>query len=76
MGWGTPEQVLDPVRATQAFFGGRGNPNPGRTRGLLDIAGWSSMSVTQAAQAVQRSAYPDAYASWEASARAWLGQLG
>jgi murein DD-endopeptidase MepM/ murein hydrolase activator NlpD len=76
MGWGTPEQVLDPVRATQAFFGGSGNPNRGRTRGLLDIAGWRSMSVTQAAQAVQRSAYPDAYAAWETSARAWLGQLG
>ncbi|WP_158868004.1 LysM peptidoglycan-binding domain-containing protein [Leifsonia sp. AG29] len=76
MGWGTPKQVLDPIRATQAFFGGPGNPNPGRTRGLLDIAGWRSMSVTQAAQAVQRSAYPDAYAAWEASARAWLGQLG
>ncbi|RDV44528.1 hypothetical protein DOE76_12280 [Leifsonia sp. ku-ls] len=75
-GWGTPEQVLDPTRATLAFYGGAGNPNPGRTRGLLDIPGWRSMSVTQAAQAVQRSAFPDAYAAWEASARAWLAQLG
>lgn len=75
-GWGTPEQVLDPARATLAFYGGAGNPNPGRTRGLLDIPGWRSMSVTQAAQAVQLSAFPDAYAKWEASARAWLAQLG
>lgn len=75
-GWGTPDQVLDPARATLAFYGGAGNPNPGRTRGLLDIPGWRSMSVTQAAQAVQLSAFPDAYAKWEASARAWLAQLG
>jgi LysM repeat protein len=75
-GWGTPDQVLDPARATLAFFGGANNPNKGRTRGLLDIPNWSAMSVTQAAQAVQISAYPDAYAKWEASARAWLAQLG
>lgn len=75
-GWGTPAQVLDPHFAAMAFYGGAHNPNAGRTRGLLDIPGWTSMSVTQAAQAVQISAYPDAYAKWEASARAWLAQLG
>ncbi|UAJ78097.1 LysM peptidoglycan-binding domain-containing protein [Leifsonia sp. ZF2019] len=75
-GWGTADQVLDPERATRAFFGGANNPNPGRTRGLLDIPGWTSMTVTQAAQAVQISAFPDAYAKWETSARAWLAQLG
>ncbi|HYI31905.1 MAG TPA: LysM peptidoglycan-binding domain-containing protein [Glaciibacter sp.] len=75
-GWGTPEQVLDPVRSSQAFFGGPGNPNPGVTRGLLDIPSWESMTVTQAAQAVQISAYPDHYAKWEAPAWTWLAQLG
>ncbi len=75
MGWGTPEQILDPEHSVRAFFGGRHNPNPD-TRGLLDIPGWMSMSVPQAAQAVQRSAYPDAYAKWEVSAQAWLRQLG
>jgi LysM repeat protein len=75
-GWGTPEQVMDPVRASLAFFGGAGNPNPGVTRGLLDIPGWESMTVTQAAQAVQISAYPDYYAKWETSARAWLVEIG
>ncbi|TFD65452.1 LysM peptidoglycan-binding domain-containing protein [Cryobacterium ruanii] len=75
-GWGTPEQVMDPVRASLAFFGGTSNPNPDVTRGLLDIAGWESMTVTQAAQAVQISAYPDYYAKWETSARAWLSQIG
>jgi hypothetical protein len=75
-GWGTTGQVLDPARATLAFFGGAANPNKGRTRGLLDIPGWTSMTVAQAAQAVQISAFPDAYAKWETSARAWLAQLG
>lgn len=75
-GWGTPDQVLDPTRATLSFYGGANNPNKGRTRGLLDIPNWSAMSVTQAAQAVQISAFPDAYAKWETSARAWLAQLG
>lgn len=75
-GWGTPEEVLDPVRAATAFYGGAANPNPGRTSGLLDVVGWEAMSVTEAAQAVQLSAHPDHYAKWEASARAWLSELG
>ena len=45
-------------------------------RGLLDIGGWQSMTLTQAAQAVQISAHPTAYAKWEASAWAWLSELG
>ncbi|WP_443093957.1 LysM peptidoglycan-binding domain-containing protein [Mycetocola zhadangensis] len=76
MGWGTPDQILDPVRATKAFFGGSSNPNPGLTSGLLDVPGWKSMSVAAAAQAVQKSEHPDAYAKWEASARSWLAELG
>jgi LysM repeat protein len=75
-GWGTAAQLLDPVRATKAFLGGAANPNPGRTNGLFDVSGWKSMSLTEAAQAVQKSAHPEAYAKWETSARAWLRQLG
>ncbi len=75
-GWGTPEQIMDPEFATRSFFGGRGNPHPGLTKGLLDIPGWSSMTLAQAAQAVQLSAHPEAYARWAASARAWLAELG
>jgi hypothetical protein len=75
-GWGTVDEVLDPVRAATGFYGGVANPNPGRTLGLLDIVGWETMTVTQAAQAVQQSAHPDHYAKWEASARAWLSELG
>lgn len=74
-GWGRVDQLTDPVYAARLFFGGPTNPNRGKTRGLLDIAGWQSMTVTQAAQKVQISAYPNAYAKWEASARFWLSEL-
>lgn len=75
-GWGTVAQLTDVTYATRLFFGGPSNPNKGKTRGLLDIPGWQNMTVTQAAQAVQISAYPNAYAKWEESARAWLAKLG
>nr|WP_237739427.1 hypothetical protein [Microbacterium yannicii] len=75
-GWGTEAEVRDPVHSIKAFFGGAHDPNGSRTRGLLDIAGWQSMSFADAAQAVQVSAYPDRYAQWEAPAHAWLAALG
>jgi len=71
-GWGTPDRIMDPVASARSFFLGASDDVPG----LLDIDGWESMPVTQAAQAVQVSAFPDAYAKWEASARAWLAELG
>ena len=71
-GWGTVEQIMDPAHATRLFFDG----NPGLTRGLRDISGWQSMALTVAAQKVQISAYPNAYAKWETSARAWFAALG
>lgn len=70
-GWGTVEQIADPTYSATAFFVGV----QGKTLGLLDISGWESMTVTEAAQAVQISAYPDAYAKWEQSARSWLAEL-
>jgi len=74
-GWGTAEQIMDPVYASRLFYGGPSNPNRGRTRGLLDIAGWQNMALTDAAQRVQISAFPLAYAKWEPSAWAWLYEL-
>lgn len=65
-GWGTVEQIRDPVYATEAFFGGDQPPSP---PGLVDINGWDSMPYTVAAQAVQISAFPDAYARQEDTAR-------
>jgi hypothetical protein len=75
-GWGARDALLDVAHAARLFFGGPSNPNRGSTRGLLDIPGWQSMTVTQAAQKVQISAFPNAYAKWEKSATAWLAQLG
>jgi N-acetylmuramoyl-L-alanine amidase len=75
-GWGPVASLLDVAHASRLFYGGPSNPNRGNTRGLLDIVGWQSMTVSQAAQKVQISAFPDAYAKWEKSATAWLAQLG
>jgi hypothetical protein len=57
-GWGAKAQLLDPEYAAAAFYDG-----------LARIPGWESMQVTDAAQAVQQSAAPDAYAAWEGQAR-------
>ena len=72
-GWGTADQILDPRYATEAFFGGDAPPSP---PGLVDIDGWMSMSYTEAAQAVQHSAFPDAYAKHEQTARDIAAQAG
>ncbi|MBF4615289.1 LysM peptidoglycan-binding domain-containing protein [Curtobacterium sp. VKM Ac-1376] len=74
-GWGSAAELQDPAYSTKLFFGGRNNPNAGKTRGLLDVPGWSSMSITDAAQAVQLSAYPEAYANWASAAEGWLATL-
>lgn len=71
-GWGTPEQILNADRSIRVFYGGPNDPNGSTTRGLLDIRGWESMAFTDAAQAVQISAYPDRYGQWEDAAYAWL----
>jgi hypothetical protein len=63
-GWGTPEQILDPVYATNAFYDALGR-----------VEGFEAMEITDAAQEVQRSAYPDAYADHEADARALASAL-
>jgi hypothetical protein len=52
-GWGTEAQVQDPVYAANKFYDH-----------LVGVAGWETGRLTEVAQAVQRSAYPDAYAQW------------
>lgn len=73
VGWGSREQILDPAYASEAFFGGAKPPAP---PGLVDIDNWPSMSYTEAAQAVQVSAFPDAYARHERTAKAIAAQAG
>jgi hypothetical protein len=63
-GWGTREQLMDPVYATNAFFDA-----------LVKVDGYESMEITDAAQAVQRSAFPTAYAGHESDARALASAL-
>jgi hypothetical protein len=53
-GWGSPQQLQDPQYAATAFY-----------KGLVGVNGWFYMPLTDAAQAVQVSAYPDHYAKWE-----------
>lgn len=71
-GWGSPEQIRNPHLATQAFYGVSSHT---RNRGLTQVRGWESMSVTQAAQAVQVSGFPYAYADDEPAARAVVAKL-
>ena len=52
-GWGTPEKLQDPRYAAARFYGA-----------LKKVKGWKEMRVTDAAQTVQRSAYPNAYEKW------------
>jgi murein DD-endopeptidase MepM/ murein hydrolase activator NlpD len=59
-GWGTSGQVQDPAYAARAFFGGPKSPTS--NAGLLSVRGWQRMPLWQAAQTVQRSAFPMAYA--------------
>ena len=75
-GWGTVEELTNPSYAARLFYGGPTNPNAGYTRGLLDIDGWESLPLTVAAQAVQISGHPDAYAKWESDAWSLLAELG
>ncbi len=74
-GWGSKSQIMKPDYSIRAFFGGSGSPNRPGTRGLLDVANWQSMPLTKAAQTVQISAFPVAYAKWEPSAWNWLAEL-
>lgn len=73
--WGTKQQILNPEYAIRAFYGGAKSPTKGVARGLLDISGWRNLPLTEAAQAVQISAHPSAYAKWEPSAWQWLKLL-
>ncbi|MFG3701066.1 hypothetical protein ACGF5C_24610 [Micromonospora sp. NPDC047620] len=63
-GWGSPDQITDPEYASRAFF-----------EALKNVGGWQDLPLTSAAQTVQVSAYPFAYAQWEAQAADIVAQL-
>lgn len=56
--WGSLAELMNPEIAAGKFFDA-----------LAEVPGWEAMPVTEAAQAVQVSAFPDAYAQWEPLAR-------
>ncbi len=53
-GWGTVEQIRDPVYAAGKFYDA-----------LVKVRSYAELPLTEAAQRVQRSGYPDAYAEHE-----------
>ncbi len=63
-GWGSVAQLTGPVYATNAFYDA-----------LQKVDGYDSMEITVAAQEVQRSGYPDAYADHEKDGRALASAL-
>ncbi len=63
-GWGSVAQLTDPVFATNAFYDA-----------LAKVDGYETMEITVAAQEVQRSAFPAAYADHEEDGRALASAL-
>ena len=63
-GWGTERQLMDPWYATTKFYDA-----------LVRVRDWEDRDITKVAQAVQRSAYPDAYADHEPDARVLASAL-
>ncbi len=57
-GWGTAKQIMDPYYSTGRFYDA-----------LVKVDGWRTGDITEVAQKVQVSAYPDAYRDHEADAR-------
>ena len=56
--WGTVQELMTASISATKFY-----------RALMQVDGWRTMPVSEAAQAVQRSAFPDAYAKWETDAK-------
>ena len=67
--WGSTPERMDPATSARMFYTGGRQGQPG----LLDIASFEQMSLTTAAQAVQRSAFPNAYAKWQPLATEVVG---
>ncbi|MEX0914167.1 MAG: hypothetical protein WDZ57_04365 [Demequina sp.] len=63
-GWGTVAEVMDPYHSSDEFY-----------RYLITVDGWRDMPVTEAAQRVQRSAFPEAYGAHEPESRLWASAL-
>jgi murein DD-endopeptidase MepM/ murein hydrolase activator NlpD len=58
-GWGTVDELMNPATAATKFY-----------NALIEVQDWETRPLTEAAQLVQRSAFPDAYAKHEDTAAA------
>ena len=56
-GWGSVKTIMNPTESAKSFY-----------KALLQVHGWQNMPITVAAQTVQGSAFPDAYAQHTANA--------
>ncbi|MEF9906213.1 heavy metal transporter [Streptomyces sp. P9-A2] len=56
-GWGTPEEIMDPAYSAGKFY-----------EGLEEVPGYTRLPLTVAAQRVQLSGFPQAYAKHEPDA--------
>jgi hypothetical protein len=63
-GWGAVDELMDPATSAHKFL-----------TALKQVDGWESMPVTVAAQTVQGSAFPDAYAKHQDTAQAVVDAL-
>ena len=63
-GWGTREEILDPVHATNAFYDA-----------LVKYQGYETADITTIAQKVQRSGFPEAYRDHEGQGRVLASTL-
>jgi hypothetical protein len=57
-GWGTASQIMDTTYSSTAFYDA-----------LVKVSNWQNLPLTVAAQDVQHSAYPDAYAAHQDEAQ-------
>lgn len=63
-GWGTVAQLMDPATSARKFY-----------EALRQVPNWDKLPVTVAAQRVQRSAFPNAYAKHQSRAETIVNAL-
>ncbi len=63
-GWGSVEQIMDPTYSIGEFYDG-----------LVEVPDYTTLEITAAAQAVQRSGFPEAYAQHEPASRSLASSL-
>src|SRR5690625_6031837 len=63
-GWGSEEEIMDPVYSTNAFYDA-----------LIEVDGYEAGDINDVAQQVQRSGHPGAYRDHETEGRLYSSAL-